>query len=963
MMYRMYREISPEFGLGFYIEASSPLTPKELEQLRWFIAETYEPAKTRNESHIADKDVLEIGPRLTIESPFSSNAVSICQAVNIQKVTRIERTRQYKLGVDMPGEFIMRNHFDRMTEWIYIGINSFGTGIVPEPVKIIDLIGLGKDELRRQNKESGWGMDERDIDYNFDLFVNILKRNPTNVELLQLGNGNSEHCRHWFFKGQIVIDGVPMSRTLMQVVQEPLKRLGEDNRTLKAFNDDAGVMKGFETRILLPDKPGKPSRMSVVQKVVHITCTAETHNHPTFVAPFPGAQTGVGGRIRDNSAVGRGGIIGIGAAGYSVGNLFIPGYTIPGEVVGKGQPSKYASPLRILIEGSNGVLSYGNEIGDPTTLGYCEAFEQIVAGEHRAARKPILYSGGVGHLFGEHVKKEAPEIGMLIVRIGPPAYPIGVGGGSASSMMQGQNTEALDYSSVQRGNAKEENADNRVIRTCVEMGDKNPIASLHDQGAGGMSNAFTELMEPLGGTVDIRKVMLGDKTMSDIQIWSAEFQESYAFLIWENRFESFEAICKRERVNCEVLGKIDGSGKVVVEDPKTNKTPVNLSLERILGKMPQKTFASDRKVKNLVPLNLPEIEVGKAIEMVFKQLSVGSKGFLVHKGDRSVTGLIAQQQCCGIAQIAIADNSVNAQSHFGLTGSVSSLGENPNITLVNPAAGARMAVAEMLTNMASTRITDLGDVRCRANWMWPAKLPHEGAELYDAAVAMSEIMIELGIAIDGGKDSLSMAANVSGEIVKAPGTLVVLGYAPVPDITKKITPDIKKPGQSLLGLIDLGRTISKSGLTKGRSYSQDRLGGSALAQACNQLGDESPDIDNPELLKNAFLAVQKMIDEGLILALHDRSRGGLVTAVAEMCMASRCGFHLEVTSLNSVIPELFSEECGFVVEFYPDDFLKVLALCDSFGVPFTQKGCTIDNENCLIYWNGMWDDVVCRTIL
>ncbi|HLC85585.1 MAG TPA: phosphoribosylformylglycinamidine synthase [Candidatus Nanoarchaeia archaeon] len=536
--------------------------------------------------------------------------------------------------------------------------------------------------------------------------------------------------------------------------------------------------------------------------------------------------------------------------------------------------------------------------------------------------------------------KEKPEVGMLIVRIGPPAYPVGVGGGGASSMHQGQNTEELDYNSVQRGNAEAENKDNRVLRGCVEMGDNNPISSIHDQGAGGPSNVLTELLEPLCGKISIRNIMLGDKTMSILQIWSAEFQESYGLLIRPEKIELFQSICRRERVNCEVLGVIDGSGKVVVEDSQNGTTPVELNLDQILTNMPQKTFESVRKPKELKPLKLPDITIGQAIEAVFKLPSVGSKGFLVHKVDRSVTGLVVQQQCCGIAQIPIANVSVNAQSHFALTGSASAVGEQPVKMLIDPKAGARMAVAEMLCNMASARISDIGDIRCRANWMWPAKLPHEGALLYDAAVAMSDLMVELGIAVDGGKDSLSMAATVSGELVKAPGSLVILGYAPVPDITKKVTPDIKKPGESSLALIDLGQ-------------GKNRLGGSALAQAFDQLGDESPDVDNPKLLKNAFLAVQQMIDEGLILSLHDRSDGGLITAVAEMCMASQCGFSVKVEVWNvvddmDILDELFAEELGFVLEYLPNSANRIRAICDKSGVPFSLIGSTNNTGKCLI---------------
>ncbi|MEK7638751.1 MAG: phosphoribosylformylglycinamidine synthase [Patescibacteria group bacterium] len=935
MIYRMYRQVDSGLELGFYVETTGSLSPVELQKLRWLIAETFEPGNTGLEPHIAAKDAVEIGPRLSIETPFSSNAVSICQAMGLQQITRIEHTHRYAVGNGQPAD-ILRTRLDRMTEQHYPnGIESFDTGATPENVRVTDLIGRGKAALEEMNSALGLGMDARDLEYYQHLFAEALRRNPTDVELFQLGNANSEHSRHWYFKGQIVIDGTPMQETLFEIVQRPLYNLGSDNCSLVAFRDNAGVIKGFGTRLILPVTPGKPSSMQISEKVFHVTCTAETHNHPTFVAPFPGAATGAGGRIRDNSAVGRGGIVGIGAAGYFVGNLFIPGYEIPGEVVGRDKPSKYASPLSILIEGSNGVSSYGNQFGEPLTLGFTRTFGQTVESEWREPRKPILYSGGVGHLLDGHIAKEKSEVGMLIVRIGGPAYPIGVGGGSASSMMQGENTESLDFNSVQRGNAEMENRANRLIRACVEMGENNPISSIHDQGAGGPSNVLTELLEPLGGKIGIRGIVLGDKTMSVLKIWSAEFQEGYGLLIRPEQIELFKSISERERVNCEVLGEIDGSGNVVVEDMENGTVPVKLNLEQILTNMPQKTFESNRRVVDLKPLCLPEVTVGEAIKAVFALPSVCSKGFLVHKVDRSVTGLVAQQQCCGIAQIPIANVSLNAQSHFALTGSASALGEQPIKMLIDPKAGARMAVGEMLTNIASARISGIGDIRCRANWMWPAKLPHEGALLYDAAVAMSDLMIWLGIAVDGGKDSLSMAATIGGELVKAPGSLVILGYAPVPDITKKVTPDIKKPGEGALALIDLGQ-------------GKNRLGGSALAQAFNQLGNEPPDVENPTLLKNAFLAVQQMIDEGLILALHDRSDGGLITAVAEMCMASQCGFSVSIPHAASALRSLFGEELGFVIELTTKNEKRIFEICESFGVTISMIGITQGNTTCSV---------------
>lgn len=935
-MDRIYRQTKDGLELGFYIESADPLTESELKMLRWLIAETFESEKTGFGPCFTSEEIVEIGPRLPIETPFSSNAVAICQAMNLQHVTRIERTHRYLTGEGRSTDALFKNNLDRMTEQHYPkGIESFDTGIMPEDVKMIDLIGRGKISLEEMNSTLGLGMDGRDIEYYHHLFAETLKRNPTDVELFQLGNANSEHSRHWYFKGKIVIDGVEMPQTLFEMVQKPLKSLCDDNRGLVCFRDNAGVTRGFAADLILPLMPGMFSEMALARKIVHISCTAETHNHPTFVAPFPGAQTGAGGRIRDNAAVGRGGMTGIGVAGYFVGNLFIPGYQIPGEVIGKDKPSKYASPLSILIEGSNGVSSYGNQFGEPLTAGFTRSFGQLIGNEWREPRKPILYSGGIGHLFDEHLEKEKPEVGMLIVRIGGPAYPIGVGGGSASSMIQGENTETLDFNSVQRGNAQMENRANRVIRACVEMGGKNPISSIHDQGAGGPSNVLTELLEPLGGTIDIRKIALGDKTMSVLKIWSAEFQEGYGLLIRQEQIGLFQSICRREQVNCEVLGNITGSGKVVVNDPWNDQTPVDLNLEQILTKMPQKTFVSSRRVADLKPLELPELTIREAIEAVFKLLQVGSKGFLVRKVDRSVTGLVAQQQCCGIAQIPIADVSVNAQSHFGLTGTASAIGEQPIKMLIDPAAGARMAVGEMITNMASARITNIGDIFCRANWMWPAKMPFEGSLMYDAVLAMSNLMTDLGIGINGGKDSLSMVATVSEELVKAPGSLVIFGYAPMTDIRKKVTPDIKKPGQNIIALIDIGQ-------------GKNRLGGSSLAQSLNQLGNEAPDINDPELLKRAYLAVQQMIDEDIILSLHDRSEGGLITAVSEMCMASGCGFFLNIDLKKNAIPELFSEELGFLIEVDEEREQEFFDICRSFRVPASFIGITSESDSCVI---------------
>jgi len=872
-------------------------------------------------------EVVEIGPRLSIETPFSSNAVAICQALDIP-VSRVEMSTRYPVeGFDQYA--LIERYLDPMTQEIYKApLSSFDSGKLSDPVVILEVLKYGIDALKEANKLYGLGMDTWDIEFYVNLFQRI-NRNPTDIELFQLGNANSEHSRHHYWRGIQVIDGVEMSESLMQIVQAPWK--ANPRNSLVAFHDNAGVIRGRRALVLAPTRPGEPSPFRIIPLLQHITATAETHNHPTGISPLSGAATGILGEKRDEEAAGRGGIArGGNVAGYAVGNLHLKDAPIPGETVGGEETRRHASPIKVLIEGSDGVSRSANELGVPLLGGWCRSLGLSVDGARREFRKPVLYVGGINRIDHRHVKKHAPEKGMLIVRFGGPAYPIGVGGGAASSMAAGANTENLDLKSVQRGNAEYENRVNRVIQACAEMGDKNPIEAIHDQGAGGPSNVLTELMEPAGGCVDIRKITLGDKTMSLLEIWVAEYQESYGALVRQENIRTFQGLCEREGVNCEVLGEITGDGNVVVHDSKTGTNVVDLSLTDILTDIPRKRFSSTRKQKKLPPLEIPsDLSVGEALEKVFRQLSVGSKGFLTRKIDRSVTGIVAQQPCVGPFNLPLADVGVTADSFFGFTGAAEALGENPNRLLINPKAGARMAVAEMLTNMAAVVITRLEDIKCRANWMWAAKLPHEGAELYDAAVSLRDIMIPLGFAIDGGKDSLSMSTYVGEELAISPGQLVIFGYASVPDIRKIITPDFKGGGR--VGYIDLG---------KGRR----RLGGSALAQALGQLGNECPDIDDQTVLARAFNGMQRLIKGNVITAYHDVSDGGLLTAFAEMCIAGNRGAGLHSSALNPV-QHLFAEEAGILFEFRPSAQREIdRVLLDRFGLRFEIIGETDTKE-------------------
>jgi phosphoribosylformylglycinamidine synthase len=950
------RELSPEIPdieteHCFYVETREPLSPEELQILRWLISETFEPENFSSESFLRDSGaratdqcLIEVGPRMNFSTAWSTNAVSICNACGLKKITRIERSRRIKIGSASGLDRTQLERFasglhDRMTECVYPEqLRTFDTGIKPEPVYSVPLFEKGRPALEKINMDMGLGLDEWDIDYYFNLFVNDIGRNPTNVECFDLSQSNSEHSRHWFFRGKLIIDGNEIGDNLMEIIRQTLDT--NPGNSVIAFRDNSSAIRGYEIETIVPVNPGKSSRFGISGREYHLIFTAETHNFPSGVAPFPGAETGTGGRIRDVQATGRGGLVIAGTAAYCVGNLHIPGYELPWEDKSFSYPSNLASPLTIEVEASNGASDYGNKFGEPVIQGFTRSFGlRLPDGERREWLKPIMFTGGIGQMDARHVEKKVPEKGMLVTKIGGPAYRIGMGGGSASSMIQGQNIAELDFNAVQRGDAEMEQKMNRVIRACVEMGELNPIVSIHDQGAGGNCNVVKEIIYPAGAKIEIRKIQIGDNTLSVLEIWGAEYQEQNALLVSPGRADEFLKLCRREKVPCAFIGEITGDGYIVLHDETDGSTPVNLQLEKVLGSMPRKTFTLERVKRFLKPLELPQdLTVRDALDRVLRLVSVGSKRFLVNKVDRSVTGLVARQQCSGPLQLTVSDVAVVAQSHFGLTGAAISIGEQPVKGLIDPAAMARMSVAEAITNIAWAKVSGLQDIKCSGNWMWAPKLAGEGAALFDAAVAMRDIMTELGIAVDGGKDSLSMAAKVTDpaghtEVVKSPGSLVISAYVTCPDITKVVTPDIKRPGQSRLLLVDLGR-------------GKNRMGGSALAQCYGQIGDVSPDADDPGLLKLVFQLIQDFVSKDLILSGHDRSDGGLITALLEMAFSGNCGIDIEISHVEknpehgAGISMLFSEELGMVIEYLPENEEKIVSALKGSKVPFQIIGAT-----------------------
>lgn len=890
--------------------------------------------------------VIEVGPRMSFSTAWAANALSICKSCGLHQISRIELSRRYlvksrgELSDDECKEFASLVH-DRMTEERYFEpLKSFSTNVVPAEVETIPVVANGRTALEQVNDSMGLAFDDWDLNYYTNMFQNELQRDPTNVELFDIAQSNSEHSRHWFFKADIFIDDEKMPENLFQIVKETWNR--NKRNSVIGFKDNSSAIRGTDVNPILPSVPGQPSPLQIAKRDWDILLTAETHNFPCAVAPYPGAETGAGGRIRDTHATGIGSIMGAATAGYCVGNLNIDGYELQWEDKEFKYPASLASPLQILIDASNGASDYGNKFGEPLIAGYTRTFGQrLPNGERREWIKPIMFSAGLGQIDHDHLEKNDPEIGMLIVKIGGPAYRIGMGGGAASSVPSGSLSADLDFNAVQRGDAEVAQKLWRVVRSCVELGKNNPIEQIHDQGAGGNCNVVKEIIYPLGAKIDVRAIKLGDETMSVLEIWGAEYQENDCLLIKPDARGLLESICERERCNVQIIGSIDGCGRVVLVDknaPKDAPNPVDLDLEKVLGEMPNKTFKYNRQENVVVPLSIPEeMNAQNVLSSILRLPAICSKRFLTTKVDRSVTGLVAQQQCCGPLQLPVSNVAVIAQSHKDLTGAATSIGEQPLKGLLDPCAMARMALGEAITNIVWASSTDVEDIKASVNWMYAAKMGAEGVAMYDAAVALRNAMIEMGIAVDGGKDSLSMAASADGETVMAPGNLVISAYVTCPDITQVVTPDLKS-NSSVIIHVDLG---------EGRR----RLGGSALAQVLSQLGDKSPDV-NISTLISAYKITQELLKGDKLLAGHDISDGGIAVTLMEMAFSGDTGISIDLDlpekDLEGAMASLYAEELGLVIEARRSDVDEILSAYSSAGVPVKVIGTTTDDKKITI---------------
>ncbi|MCG3201566.1 MAG: Phosphoribosylformylglycinamidine synthase [Gammaproteobacteria bacterium] len=853
-------------------------------------------------------------PRFGTVSPWSSKATDIARNCGLSKIRRLERGTRWQLQIDAaaaPDDTTLaglkRALHDPMTESVFTDPGEAGrlfAHTAPAPLAHVDVLGAGRAALLEANRDLGLALSAEEIDYLFESFA-AMRRNPTDVELMMFAQANSEHCRHKIFNAGWTVDGEEQQRSLFQMIRNTHEL--HPGKVLVAYKDNAAVARGYPGHRWLRDPATGVYRHHAED--VHIVMKVETHNHPTAISPYPGAATGAGGEIRDEGATGTGARPKAGLTGFSVSNLRIPGLPQPWERE-HGRPARMASALSIMLEGPIGAAAFNNEFGRPALGGYFRTYEQQVDGEVRGYHKPIMIAGGVGNIRVAHIEKRGMPAGALIIVLGGPAMQIGLGGGAASSVASGAGQEHLDFASVQRDNAEMERRCQEVIDTCIALGDANPILSIHDVGAGGLSNAVPELLHGArrGGQLELREIPNVEPGMSPLAIWCNEAQERYVLAIGPGDLERFGAICARERCPFAVLGNATVEQRLRLTDRLLGGTPVDMPMNVLFGKPPRMHRTAIRPAPAARALDLPAAGLAEAIERVLSLPTVGDKGFLITIGDRTVGGLTARDQMVGPWQVPVADCAVTASGYRDITGEAMAMGERTPVALIDAAASARLAIGEAITNVAAARIMQLSDIVLSANWMAACGHGDEDAALFDAVRAVGmELCPALGIAVPVGKDSLSMKTvwkDERGEHrVVAPMSLIVSAFAPVVDVRQTLTPQLRADcGETELLLIDLAR---------GRG----RLGGSCLAQVYGQLGAEAPDLEAPQDLRHFFTTVQVLNEAGLLLAYHDRSDGGLFTTIAEMAFAGRTGVTLDLDAVGGdVMSALFNEELGAVVQ-------------------------------------------------
>jgi len=807
----------------------------------------------KNIKNINDYSLL--GPHLNIDTPLCSNILEIFKSININYIKKIEK-------------------FKIISNIKNINYNKYTTQIYNKKIDCKDFEHIKNFKIPLQNLNKYF--DQQETDYYYKYYHQFKKCLPTYLEIFDLMQSNSEHCRHWFFRGNFIQSNEQL-KSPMSLIKLPLKMNNTNNNSLIAFTDNSSVIRGFNT-VNSYIKPNFYYDKKLVY--THLVLTAETHNFPTGISPFEGSGTGVGGRMRDNMATGIGSIPIAGICGYSVGNIY------------KNYNNYFSEPLNILIDASNGASDYGNKVGEPIIHGFTSSYSD----ENYKFLKPIMFSAGLSKIYDIHLQKKSIGQNDKIILFGGPAYKIGFGGGSASSKSQDTN----NLEAVQRGDPYMQNKMKKTLIKCIELFENNPIISIHDQGAGGIANVTKEICEPLGADIHLDKMKCGDNTMTPIEIYLSEFQESNAIVCSNNNIKLFEQFCKDEGVYCNILGSIKNDNKFNIYYKK--KLEGSFDLNYFSNNKLQKTYYLnsfefinyDQKFKS------DNINVRNLIKKIFKSIVCCSKRFLTNKVDRSVGGLIVQQQCLGPYHMPISDYCIVALSSFDNKGIGSSIGYNDNYSVLNPKELAKFTIGKMLINIVSANFNELNDIKFNANWMWPKGLGNENEKLYCAIQSLSNISQKLGIIIDGGKDSLSMYSRLNDKIIKSPGTLVCTSYVPIPNINKIIYPFFQQTQNSIW-------------LLK-HSY-QDRLGGSLLYQIHNIYNSKVPTIDNIEKFKNLFNNIHNLCNSGYITSIHNIGRGGMFIHLIEMCLAS--GFGANLNYNKNILNFLFNEELGWIIEINP----------------------------------------------
>ena len=916
-------KLSSEFW--YFVGSEKALDAATVEKLQALLAaqSVEQTPKAREGLHL-----FLVTPRLGTISPWASKATNIAENCGLEGIERIERGMAVWLeGALTDGQkqqWAALLH-DRMTESVLTDIDAAAQlfhHIQSETFSSVDVLGGGKEALVKANTEMGLALSADEIDYLVENYQ-ALNRNPSDVELMMFAQANSEHCRHKIFNADFILNGEKQPKSLFGMIRDTHNAHPEG--TVVAYKDNSSVIEGAKIERFYPNA-AENQGYRFHEEDTHIIMKVETHNHPTAIAPFAGAATGAGGEIRDEGATGKGSRPKAGLTGFTVSNLNIPGLEQPWEQA-YGKPGHIASPLDIMIEGPIGGAAFNNEFGRPNLLGYFRTFEEKFDGQVRGYHKPIMIAGGLGSIQAQQTHKDEIPEGALLIQLGGPGMLIGLGGGAASSMNTGTNDASLDFNSVQRGNPEIERRAQEVIDRCWQLGDKNPIISIHDVGAGGLSNAFPELVNDAGrGAVfKLREVPLEEHGLSPLQIWCNESQERYVLSILEKDLGIFRSICERERCPFAVVGTATDDGHLKVRDDLFSNNPVDLPLNVLLGKPPKTTRTDKTVTPSEKPFNAGNIDITEAAYRVLRLPTVAAKNFLITIGDRSVGGMTHRDQMVGKYQTPVADCAVTMMGFNTYRGEAMSMGEKPTVALFDAPASGRMCVGEAITNIAAVNIGDIGNIKLSANWMAACGNEGEDEKLYRTVEAVSKACQALDLSIPVGKDSLSMKTvwqdGEEKKSVVSPLSLIISAFAPVEDVRKTVTPELKNVEDSVLLFIDLG-------------FGKARMGGSAFGQVYNNMTGDAPDLDDTGRLKAFYNVIQQLVAEDKLLAYHDRSDGGLFATLVEMAFAARCGLNVDLTSLvanqtdvnEASICALFNEELGAVIQIAKQDVAAVEAL-------------------------------------